>query len=231
MITLRNNGWFGKMLCIALLLLWPLVMMAQKEDDLTAAASLTDKASLARFVAHFKTLYGFQKGDTIASVGAGNGLREVNYSMMDDSLCFYVQDIDPDWLSVGELTMMINRQYNRADISSTSSFVVAIGTQYATRLPRNKFTKVIMENSLHEFTQMDQMLDDIWSTLKPGGELFVWELIAKKPGRIHPGCLKMMFSEAQLLEKLSQHGFRFVRSVPVYANKPKNRLYMFTRIE
>ena len=161
------------MLCVGLLWLWPLVTMAQKEMELSNNAALKDKESLATFVAHFKKLYAFQKGDTIASVGAGGGLREVCCSMMADSLFFYVQDINPTWPTAEDIKALIERQYKMAEMPSTASFVVKIGTQFSTRLPRNKFTKVIMEHSLHEFTQMDQMLDDIWSTLKPGGALFV----------------------------------------------------------
>ena len=72
-----------------------------------------------------------------------------------------------------------------------------------------------------------QMLTDIRTKLRPDGRLFVWELMAKKPGRAHSICKKPMLTEQELLTLTSQTGFKLINSVRVFTDVRNGRLYTF----
>jgi len=221
-INLTLLGWL-----VGLLLLGPLAAKAQKETDFNMSALMGSKSGLEAGIAFYRSLYSFEKGDKIASVGSGRGVREVIYSMTADSLTLYIQDVDTSFLNSDWITQLAIRQYNMAELPITASFRLVTGTEFETRLPNATFDKVLLEHSLHEFTQQTQMLTDIRTKLKPSGQLFVWELMAKKPGRAHRICKKPMLTEPELLTLTSEVGFKLINSVRVFTDVRNGRLYTF----
>mgnify|MGYP000011018136 CR=1 FL=1 len=156
-----------------MLLLIQLVTQAQKETDFNMSTLMSSKLGLKAGIAFYKALYSFEKGDKVASVGAGTGVREVIYSMTDDSLTLYIQDIDTASWKSKLITQLAIRQYDLAERPVTATFRLIVGTEFETRLPKATLDKVILEHSLHEFTQQMQMLTDIRTKLRPDGRLFV----------------------------------------------------------
>ena len=217
--------------CTWFFLLVSTVAQAQRESELNMVSFMESKPGLEAGIAYFQTLYAFRNGDKIESVGAGRVSREVIYSMMADSLTMYLQDIDSSMLTSQWIIQLTERQYKIAERRVTASFVLVNGTENETRLPKSTFDKVILEHGLHEFTQQNKMMTDIRATLKPDGQLFVWELMAKKPGRKHRFCKKPMLTEQQLIEMMDRAGFRLTKSVRVFRDVPKGKLYTFLLAE
>ncbi|MGA0558417.1 class I SAM-dependent methyltransferase [Larkinella sp. VNQ87] len=175
----------------------------------------------------YRNLYNFRKTEQIASVGAGSGAREVIYSMMDDSLTLYVQDVDPVCLQPEALSLTIRQLYQLMGRTCSAMFIPVRGVEKETRLPERFFDKIIIENSLHEFTHPNEMLDNIRRNLKPNGRLFIGELIARRPGRKHQGCRKPLFTEESLVQLLETSGFRMVNKTVLDARYPDDRVYEF----
>lgn len=179
-------------------------------------------------LSRYRPIYGFRPNETVASIGAGQGIREVVYSLMADSLTFYVQDIDPAWLEPNRLAKTVRTIYaqaGRADCSST--FVPVRGAAHETQLPTQFFDKIIIENSLHEFEHQADMLRSVRANLKATGKLFIWELTTKKPAQKHPGCKMPMFTDASLMNLLDETGFRLVSKTVVDSSRSKDAVYQF----
>lgn len=116
----------------------------------------------------------FHKGDIIAEVGAFDGENIGGFSILTDSITFYVQDIDSIYLTQKNFDKVIKRckKYKKP---MTNKFHLCIGTMRATNLPDNTFDKILLISTFHEFTFMDEMMTDIYKKLKPTGQLYILE--------------------------------------------------------
>ncbi|MBC8152079.1 MAG: methyltransferase domain-containing protein [Bacteroidetes bacterium] len=189
--------------------------------------SLTQKDKREDLLERHQPIYDFRKGDKLASVGAGGGSNEVIYSMMADSLVFYLQDINPTCLTPEILRATVNQLYNAAGRTCTATFTPVIGTEKETRLPSQFFDKIIIENTLHELTHPSDLVASIRANLKPDGYLYVEDFMAKRPGQKHRGCRKPLFTEEALVKLFDVNGFRLVTSAFVYPNNTVNKIYKF----
>jgi hypothetical protein len=176
----------------------------------------------------YRGIYGFRRNEKIASVGAGSGVREIIYSMMEDSLTFYLQDVNPVCLQPETLSQTIEQIYQIVGRKCTASFIPVRGKETDTRLPEQFFDKIIVENSMHEFSYSNEMLASIRGNLKNDGYLFVWELIASRPGKKHKGCRKPLFTEENLIHLLDINGFKLIGKTVVDPHYPDDRVYKFT---
>lgn len=210
-------------------MLWLFVAeaVAQRTKNPCVYEYLTQKDKLEQTLTRYRAIYDFRKGEILASVGAGSGSKEVIYSMMADSLTFYLQDINPTCLTPENLANTVNRLYRAADRTCTASFVPVIGTERETRLPRQFFDKIIVENTLHELTHPNELLVSIRANLKPGGYLFIEDIIAKRPGQQHRGCGKPLFTEAALVQLLSVNGFHLLAVTVVSPRIETDKVYKF----
>ena len=176
----------------------------------------------------YRPIYNFRPHETIASIGAGQGIREVVYSLMVDSLTIHVQDINPVWLEPVRLAKTVRTVYAQAGRTECSAtFVPVRGTEKETRLPSQFFDKIIIENSLHEFSYPNDVLRSVRASLKADGHLFIWEDIAQKPGRKHSGCKNPMFTDESLLKMLADNGFRFVDKTLVNPPRGSDAVFRF----
>lgn len=150
-----------------------------------------------------------QPGETIASLGAGGGIWEVGLGTQVPGLTVYLVERSPDLLNETELTAAVAFWEKQLGKPVESRFVPVVGTETATNLPDGFFDKILLLNSLHEFTHPDAMLAECRRALKPGGLLFVEERLARLPGEVHEGCGRRLFSEVELVERVEQSGFVF----------------------
>ena len=177
---------------------------------------------------HYRPIYNFRPNETVASIGAGQGIREVVYSLMADSLTFYIQDINPFWLEPDRLTKTVRTIYTQAGRTEClATFVPVRGTEKETRLPKQFFDKIIIENSLHEFSYPKEVLQSVYKNLKATGHLFIWEDTAKKPNRKHSGCGKPMFTDELLIKLLGENGFQFIDKTIVSPPKSRDAVFCF----
>ena len=175
----------------------------------------------------YRGVYNFQKTEKIASIGAGSGVREIIYSMMADSLTIYLEDIDPVCLQPERLSLTIRQLYQIRGQTCSAFFIPVRGSEQETGLPSRFFDKIIIENSLHEFTHFNEMLASIRGNLKKDGYLFIGELIARRKGQKHQGCRRPLFTEEAMLQLLDSNGFRFVEKAVLDPNHPYDRVYRF----
>ncbi|RIV25276.1 class I SAM-dependent methyltransferase [Fibrisoma montanum] len=185
-------------------------------QDTTASKTTLLSMDLDRRLQTYRSVYDFKKGEVIASIGAGSGYNEIVYSLMADSLSFYLQDIDVAGLDIHVLESNVQQIYQRAGRTyCNTTFLTIRGSETNTNLPAQLFDKIIAEHSLHEFTRPSEMLQSIRANLKPGGSFFVEELIAKRPNRTHPVCHKTFFTEKTLHALLDANGFRLVNKTAI----------------
>jgi len=174
------------------------------------------KAQTYRGPAGYQEIYQFKNGEVIGSIGAGAGFYEVLYSLMADSLTLYLQDINVAPLQIDSLEKMVQQVYHRSGRTvCTNTFLVYKGSDSTTNLPNGIFDKLLLEHSLHEFTQPEAMLRSILANLKPGGTLFVREYLARRPNKRYHPCGHPMLSAAQLKWWVEAVGFRLVKQVPL----------------
>ncbi len=153
------------------------------------------------------SIYNFQKNEIIASIGASGGIWEIWFASQVNDLTFYLQDTDPLNCNQTEIDYSVKYYEKLLQKPISGKFIPIIGTQVATNLPKNIFDKVLIINSLHEFESPEIILRDIHEILKPNGQLFIEEQIAKYAGEIHEGCGKRLFTANELFEILKKCGF------------------------
>lgn len=175
--------------------------------------------------------YAFSPHDTIASVGAQSGNWEAAYAAVSDSLFFYLEDIDISYCNPQQAALAWQYYSTLKGQPLTSGYKVVTGTERATNLPANSCNKILITNSFHEFSQPAAMLADIAAKLKPGGILYIDEVIARYSGELHVGCKKPLYFETGLINILAKNGFTYKNSITlaVYKKQPSRKLFAFTR--
>jgi predicted methyltransferase len=156
------------------------------------------------------SIYNFKGNETIASIGASSGVWEIWFASQVENLTFYLQDIDPLNCNQEEIDYGIKYYEKLLQKPISGKFIPIIGTQSATNLPQIFFDKVLIINSLHEFEKPSTILQDIHGILKPDGQLFIEEQMAKFSGEIHEGCGKRLFTENELIELVEKCGFKLI---------------------
>lgn len=203
------------------------VAVAQRSKHPCVYENLLQTDKLEQTLKRYQAIYNFRKSNTLASVGAGSGTKEVIYSMMADSITFYLQDINPICLTPENLTNTISQIYNAGGRTNTATFIPVIGTERETRLPRQFFDKIIIENTLHELTYPNELLSSVRANLKPDGSLFIEDFIAKRPGQKHRGCGKPLYTEEALIQLLDRNGFRLLDVTVVSPRIEADKVYKF----
>ena len=189
--------------------------------------NLTRKTTQESLLARYQVLYKLQPKEKIASVGAGGGNKEILYSMLADSLVFYLQDIDSTCLSKTALQATIQQLYGSTNQLCDDTFKTVLGTEADTKLPEHFFDKILVENTLHELRKPSEIIRSIRKSLKPDGFLFIEDFIARKQGQKHRGCGKVLFTDAALVSLLSDNGFRLIESSYVFPANKVDKLYKF----
>lgn len=213
---------------LIILLLEGSPLHAQFDGNGCVDKQFSNKEYIEWMIKRYREIYNFQKHENIASVGAGSGVREVIYSMMADSLTIYVQDLNPVCLQPEDLSLTIRQLYQFMGRRCTAQFYPVRGKEQDTQLQLRFFDKIIVENSLHEFTFPNEMLTSIRRNLKPGGTLFIWEYIARKPGKKHSGCRMPLFTDESLRQLLEGNGFQFMETIVVNSRNRDELLYKFS---
>ncbi len=145
------------------------------------------KAARTEFLTYLAPM-GCKAHETIASVGAGNGYKEVVVSLFTDSINWYLQDIDTSLLNpenFGRVYTYFNRM-RRKNISG--NFHLVIGGLKTTKLPSDTFDRVLMVNVYHELKYKNDIMEDVSRIMKAGGMLVIMEVMARQKGDRHTDC-------------------------------------------
>ncbi len=159
---------------------------------------------------YFHKFIGCKPGETIASIGAGNGYIEVQIAAFVENVNWYIQDIDTSCCNQHEFNSVLSYYEKLKGSAIQGKFNLVIGDEKITNLPKNTFDRVIFHNSYHEITQRKEIMDDVKSILKPGGEVIIMERVTKKKKELHGDCKMPKFKEAKLLEELKLFSFELI---------------------
>ncbi|MGZ3864031.1 MAG: methyltransferase domain-containing protein [Bacteroidia bacterium] len=112
-------------------------------------------------------------GEVIAEVGAGSGWNLGVLSTIYDSLTLYAEDVSTKELSQRKLQKTIAYYSKQRKTKQTNKFIRVIGSFSSTNLPDNTFDKILLIDAFHDFTQKDEMIEDIAKKLKPNGKIYI----------------------------------------------------------
>jgi ubiquinone/menaquinone biosynthesis C-methylase UbiE len=172
----------------------------------------------------------FKNGDNIADVGAGDGLLDAALSIYTDSLNFYLEDIDSTAYLPAKFKRSIQFYTSVRGRSISNNFINCLGTEKSTNLKTGFIDKVIIIDTYHHFTYPDEMIQDISRIMKTGGELIIYEVIARKSGDIHTVCNTRVYLKKELTSQVEHYGFSFIRMIKLNrVAKRKTGLFVFKK--
>jgi hypothetical protein len=145
----------------------------------------TSKIKIVKEQSHYLSAFKFEKYDTIVSIGAGMMWREAQFSVLTDSLVFYIEDIDTLCANTRVMQRVQTHYEKIKGIAFTNQFFPVTGTEKGVPILRDSIAhKVLMLNAFHHFTFPDEMLRDAYRLLKRGGKLCISEHCSQKTGDI-----------------------------------------------
>jgi SAM-dependent methyltransferase len=163
--------------------------------------------------------YNIKPGDAVAEVGAASGWLLGLFSMYTDSVNYFAEDIDTNLLSASQLNNMVDHFSNQNKKTQSNSFHYCLGTTTQTNLPDGFFDLIFINNSFHEFENVDSMLQDIKTKLKPDGRLIISDLAANEYIRFkHQGCLVPAQSQEELQDIMRRNGLFLTKTYMPYGS-------------
>ena len=115
----------------------------------------------------------FKSGQVIADIGAGNGYIEAMLAMFNDSLTFYIQDIDISVCNESELSKVLDFYQEVNGKPFTSKFIIVNGSDTDTNLPDDTFDKILMLWTYSYLKEPIRFISDIRKNLKDDGLFYV----------------------------------------------------------
>ncbi len=156
--------------------------------------------------------FDLKKGDKVADIGAKSMTFIGTLSVFYENVDFHCEDIDSVCTTSKQAQKVIDFYSKIKGSPISCKLIPVIGTETSTTLPKNFFDKVIIDNSLHEFSEKVLMMKDINKILKKNGFLYLRESLGRTDGELHMGCNQALFDEAHLVEFITQQGFKFIKS-------------------
>jgi ubiquinone/menaquinone biosynthesis C-methylase UbiE len=115
----------------------------------------------------------FKKGEIIADVGAGNGYLKGMLSLFNDSLTFYIQDIDTSICNQKTVDKVVDFYKRLKKKPFTNKFYVVNGSDVETTLPDETFDKILMIFTYPYLKYPQVFMTDIKHKLKPDGRMYI----------------------------------------------------------
>lgn len=158
------------------------------------------------------SFFDIKEGDKVADIGSKSMTFVGVLSIFTPKANFYCEDIDSACTTTEQAQKVLNYYSKIKGEPINSTITPIIGTETSTTLPNNFFDKVIIDNSLHEFSEKVLMMKDIRKILKKNGVLYLRESLGRTNGELHMGCDQALFDEAHLVEFITRQGFKFIKS-------------------
>lgn len=153
----------------------------------------------------YSHLSGCEAGETIASIGAGNGIKEIQISYFVEGISWYLQEIDSSRLYQFEKVLAYHEQLTESSINA--DFKLVLGTKISTGLPDRIFDRVLMFNVFHEIESTEAIMMEIHDLLNENGVLVIMERMAKTEGEVHGDCGYPKLMEPGFLHKMNDYGY------------------------
>lgn len=149
------------------------------------------------------------RGETIASIGAGNGIKEIQISCFIEGITWYLQEIDSSRLYQFEEVLTYHE--NLIGSSINADFNLVLGTENSTGLPHGIFDRVLMLNVFHEIESREGIMREIHQLLNEDGVLIIMERIGKTVGEVHGDCNYPKLMEPNFLQEMNDYGYTLKR--------------------
>lgn len=149
--------------------------------------------------------YNCQPGETIASIGAGNGKFEVTISCFVPGINWYLQEIDSSRLNQFDDVLAHFEKIKGSAINA--NFNLVLGTTTTTNLESGIFDRILLINVFHEINDRKPIMEEVIQLLKPDGKLVIMERMGDKQGMVHGDCKFPKLYEPDLLEEMNTYGF------------------------
>ncbi len=166
-------------------------------------------AEIQRDYESYYSLGACQPGETIASIGAGNGMKEIQISCFVKDITWYLQEIDSARLYQFEEVLAYHENLIGSSISA--DFNLILGTENSTDLPHEIFDRVLMFNVFHEIESREGIMVEIHQLLKEDGILIIMERMGKREGEIHGDCKYPKLMEPDFLYEMDNYGYNLKR--------------------
>lgn len=146
-----------------------------------------------------------QPGETIASIGAGNGMKEIQISCFVEEIEWYLQEIDSSRLYQFDEVLAYHENLLGSPINA--DFKLVLGTENSTSLPYEIFDRVMMLNVFHEIESRKGIMTEIGQLLNEDGVLVIMERMGNIEGEIHGDCKYPKLVETSFLQEMSDYGY------------------------
>lgn len=168
-----------------------------------------DYSEIQQDYENYYYLNGCQEGETIASIGAGNGIKEVQTSCFIEGVTWYLQEIDSSRLYKFEEVLEYHE--NLIGSSVNADFNLVLGTEHSIGLPREIFDRVLMLNVFHEIESPEGVMMEIHQLLNEEGVLVIMERMGKTEGELHGDCKYPKLIESSFLQEMNDNGYTLIR--------------------
>ncbi len=145
--------------------------------------------------------------DTLVSLGSGSGWWEINCVMHQPAGQLILVDQDIQVLTNEEVGDSISYFESKSQIKNTTTISVKNEDVHALTLENEMADWVLIFNALHEFKQIDLVLQEAFRILKNGGRLLIEEEVSISIPLIHEGCGKKLFFTEELMTVVAEAGF------------------------
>jgi SAM-dependent methyltransferase len=150
-----------------------------------------------------------KQGETIASIGAGNGMKEIQISCFIEEITWYLQEIDSSRLY--QFAQVLAYHENLIGSPIGADFNLVLGSENSSGLPYGIFDRVLMLNVFHEIELREGIMREIHQVLKEGGELVIMERMGRTISEFHSDCKYPKLIEAGFLQEMVDYGYTLKR--------------------
>jgi ubiquinone/menaquinone biosynthesis C-methylase UbiE len=119
-------------------------------------------------------------GQAFADVGASTGYYTIMMSSLLEGTTIYVQDIDSMCLNRREFDKVVDYYslQSKMDLRKRNELKFTLGNSRHTNLPPAYFDHIYSNGTFHHFADPDAVLQDLYTRLKPGGDITVRDSFA-----------------------------------------------------
>lgn len=149
----------------------------------------------------------WKKTDTLVSLGSGSGWWEINCVIQKPAGQLILVDQDIQVLTNEEVGDSISYFENKTQTKNTTTISVKNEDVHALTLENEMADWVFIFNALHEFKQIELVLQEAFRILKKGGQLLIEEEVSISIPLIHEGCGKKLFFTEELINIVAEAGF------------------------
>ena len=161
-----------------------------------------------------------KKGEKIASIGAGNGSKEVQIAIMNEGIDWTLQEIDSVSLNPKSFKNVVESFEKIIQKPIHEKFSIVIGNLEKTNLLYDAYDRVLLLNVYHEITDKQRFMTEIHQVLKEKGRVVVMESMARKIGQRHQGCNDLKLWEPDFLTEMEKFNFKLLNR-----NRPREKFF------